>query len=253
MTRTGVVVALFALATASEVGAATKNFNFRCTMNTTLRACASFRVTTSINLSGGTDVVMMVRNLQGAAPDQVGGSIITRVGLTSPANIIGTASGLVVGTSGTVGTVNQADPAGPDTKWLIKNEGINGAVQFSASASGAKKNGGVIGCNAAGVSPNDYFQTCAGLGQTGFVTFSFHTTGNWDASQAEVGIAYQGVVGIPHAVECRTEVGPADPSYCAQASVSPEPATVALMATGLLGLGGGALMRRRKGLTVRDA
>jgi hypothetical protein len=250
VTRPGVVLVLLALATASEVSAGTKNFNFRCTLNTTLRACASFRVTTNNNATGGTDVVLMVRNLQGAAPDQVGGSIITRVGLTAPVNVIGAASGLVIGTSGTVGSINQLDLAGPEAKWQIKNEGINGAVQFSASAGGVKKNGGIIGCNPAGLSPNDYFQTCAALGQTGFVTFSFHTTGNWDASQAEVGLAYQGVVGLPHAVECRTEVGPTDPSFCAQ--VTPEPATVALLATGLFGLGG-AVIRRRKGLQIRDA
>ena len=147
MKRIGMVLSVLALTTAGQVSAATRNFNFRCTMNTTLRACASFRVTTVSNPSGGTDVVLMVRNLQGAAPDQLGGSIISRVGLTAPLSVIGTASGLVVGTSGTVGSVNQADAAGPETKWQVKNEGINGPVQFSASAGGVKKNGGILGCN----------------------------------------------------------------------------------------------------------
>src|SRR5688500_15626179 len=62
MKRMAAVMGVLALVGASEVQAASKNFNFRCTMNTSLRACATLRVVTTPNIGGGTDVTIFVRN-----------------------------------------------------------------------------------------------------------------------------------------------------------------------------------------------
>ena len=253
MRRMLAVFGLLAFAGVSQAAASTKLFNFRCTVNTSLRTCASASVFTTPGAGGGTDVIISIRNLQGAAPDQTGGSLITRLGLTAPPKAtIGSASGLVVGTSGTVGQTGT-----PATPWGVTQLGINGPVEFTASVNTSSgqnpnRNGGILGCNPSLLSPASYFQTCAALGQTGFVTFSFHTTGTWDAASSQIGIAYEGVVGIPFPVECRTEVGSTDPAYCPQVQVTPEPISMALLGTGLLGLGGAGLRRRRKAMDIQN-
>jgi hypothetical protein len=261
-TRVAAVLGVLALFGVSEAHAASKNFNFICTLNTSLRVCASVRVVTTAFV-GGTNVTIFVHNHAGVFPDQTGGSLINRVALTAPPQAtLGTASGLVVGTSGSVNVVGAINPA---NNWAITNQGLNGPVEFMASTGQLPNfNGGIIGCQnpplGANVTPIRYFQTCNTSGFTGSVSFSFQTTGTWSAQQAEVGLGYRGVVGLTEVgangqpvtvVECRTEKPLTAIEACA--SVTPEPISMALLGTGLLGLGGAGLRRRRKGMDVENA
>jgi hypothetical protein len=260
-TRVAAVLGVLAFFGVSEAHAASKNFNFICTLNTSIRVCASVRVVTTA-IVGGTDVTIFVHNHAGFSFDQTGGSIINRVALTAPPQAtLGTASGLAVGTSGSVNVVGAINPA---NNWSITNQGLNGPVEFMASSGGAPNfNGGIIGCPnpplANAVNPIRYFQTCNTTGFTGFVSFNFQTTGTWNASQAEVGLGFRGVVGLTEvgpngqpvtAVECRTEQPLTAIEACA--SVTPEPISMALLGTGLLGLGGAGLRRRRKGMDIQN-
>ena len=246
MKRTVAVLGLLAALGVSDASASSRSFNFICAVNYSLRACVSVKVTTTPNLSGGTDVVISVRNNQGALPDQTGGSLINVVGLWAPpAATMGSASGLSVTSTG-AGVFGN-----PASRWSISSAGVNGPIEFAASTPllGGNPEGGIIGCNASERTVSNYFQTCG----TGWVSFNFTTANAWDASLAEVAIKFDGVVGVATRVECKSNVAPTDAEYCPNVAVTPEPVSMALLATGLLGLGGAGLRRRRKGMDVENA
>jgi hypothetical protein len=98
-----------------------------------------------------------------------------------------------------------------------------------------------MGCGAVGSSTR-YFDTCA-PSWPGFVKFSFHTTGAWDAQDAVVLAKWQGG-GLANSVECST--GASGITSCTPPSVVPEPVTMVLLGTGLASMGGFGFLRRRK-------
>jgi len=241
-TRVLASLALLSVAGAAGLRADFKDFSYRCSPGA-VRACASLQVFTTLNGSGGTNVTILVRNLQGWSIDGTGGSVLTRIGLTSPTNL-GAATGLALtGINGavTVGT--------PSTPWkLAQPGGLGGLIELTAGIWPSPGNtgsvaGGIIGCSAPSSGfPTSYFQTCNG----GWVSFTFSTANAWSANNAEVAWLSQRHVNGPSGLECKSQAG--DPEECA--SVVPEPVTMILLGSGLAGVGGVGVIRRRRGKDV---
>ena len=230
-------LALLTLATEARADfPSTGSFLEHCSSGS-IRTCSSFQVTTAARSGGGRSVWMFVRNLQGTLGlDNTGGSLITRLGLTHPG--LQGVGDLSVSTSGSAREVKNASE-----RWKILNDGdggggsIGGQVTFSTGTTGVE--GGILGCDPSGASPQSYFQTCGDretAGDEGWVVFSFTTTNEWDAAASEVAWKVQAVTADGESYVCRTD------GDCV--AVTPEPVTMVLLGSGLLGLG---YVRRRRG------
>jgi hypothetical protein len=211
-----------------------------------IRTCASIRLETTPIAGGGTAVRMYVRNLQGTlGMDNTGGSLITEVGVT------GVSVGATTLNPPVSGPVGSGSPAGywsvQTNNWGTVPKPIGGPVALNI---GVRNNvGGILGCDPSDANPSDYFKTC-GAG-SGWVVFDFTTANRWAATDPGVGVVWgiRSAAVDGNSYQCRTGDAPGSEHYC---EVIPEPVTMVLLGTGLAGIGGVALYRRRRGLKLES-
>lgn len=232
----------------TQAASATLYINKRYCGGDTFATCAALQLDVT-----GTTVTLRVWNLSGNTAGSWGNTtsantIFNGIGLYNvPTNI-----DVVAGSLTNTGPAKPGNSA-PGTWILSNNKSVGFLLDFAAvpntSLSTTYQNGIASGCVPANQLPNTplYYNPCTDPSAgtlADWVTFTFQVTQNWDASNAYIMVRGKDFV-TSASTECWTGPGPNNlQASCYQ--VVPEPMTMTLLATGLVGLGGLGYLRRRK-------
>lgn len=207
--------------------------------------CASVQVSVVQNSNGTATVTMVVNNLSGSH-GSYSGTVFTAVGLD---NVIPSSINVVNGSLQVLGPCLSGSSSQCDysSHWRLSDDkAVGGGVKVDLLANGARGINYGIGSTCVVPDPNAsgnatiLYTSCATGGTT--VTLSFTVTSYFDlANSGDLFVkgqnGYQG-----QSTTCITAEG----GNCFPTTVVPEPITIALLGTGLAGIGGAKFFRRRR-------
>lgn len=226
-----VVAAVAAIAVVTSPAAAETSLGSVCgSAGGSLMGCASV----AVSLSGNT-LTVSVANLNGVSGDAYR---LTSFGIYAPK---ATGYGTSTLTTTTTGGVSWSNGVAND----LANPGPGGSYGWLAAASAlGNGNSGIVGCtDPAGGGAS--VSTCGGP-----LSFNFTLAASSTLTAADLGsleFSFRGkAFGNGNSLKCYSS-DPASTAVCDPITVTPEPATLALLAGGLFGLGGVGFLRRRRG------